>query len=72
MNLLSELVVQREMLEMVPEKARRLKPLLRAALLVRPKSHYFVTGRYNGSSPTISNPVDINQRFDILVADITQ
>ena len=56
-------------LSLPSEEARRLKPLLGIAFVVKPFAPYIVEGEYPGK-PTINYPFDVTTRFTILFADL--
>lgn len=57
-------------LKLTTEEARRLKPQLKTAYVVKPKPPYILQGTHSFGKVTVQNPRDITVHFTMLVADI--
>jgi hypothetical protein len=57
-------------LKLSPSEAQTLKPTLKLALVVTPKEPFLVRGSQNVGETTVANPLDITERFSILMADM--
>ena len=59
-----------EGLPLDPASAQALKPKMKAAFVVVPKTPFFVQGEHSVGETTIRNPTDITERYRVLIADI--
>ena len=57
-------------LALSPSEAQALKPTLKLAFVVTPKDPFLIQGSHSVGETTIADPVDITNRFSILIADI--
>lgn len=57
-------------IDLEPELAKNLKPNLRSAYLIYPKSPYYLSGAGRTDKPTVDWPIDRQWKVDAVVADI--
>ncbi|TEU23863.1 hypothetical protein [Alkanindiges illinoisensis] len=57
-------------INLMPHEAKRLKESSRAFAVIFPKSPYFIEAEGPPTTPTITNPLTINYKNQVLVADI--
>ena len=50
--------------------AQRIKPALKIAFVVVPKPPFLVQGSHSVGKTTISNPIDVTEKFKIMIADM--
>jgi hypothetical protein len=58
-------------LEISPEEAQRIKPVMKLAFVVEPREPYVVRNNYSGRGRiTIQNPNDVTENSTVLIGDI--
>ena len=57
-------------IKMTPAEAQAIKPQLRVALVVAPRAPFMVLGRHQPGETTRQYPFEINETFQIMIADI--